>query len=196
LIRQPTYYLRGLNSILINKKYSIYWINFAATIAAVIVVLLILSSNLDARKENLMKLPVEQRIKLNDLGKIRSALEDNPDDPGLTVQMANNLFDLGKYSAAIPYYKQAIKLDPQKIEVQIDLGVCYFNLQLVDSALATMKTAMIKNPEHLQGLFNLGVIYYNTGNMDQARVYWRRLIDVHTTSNEAQMAQRLLDNMN
>ena len=173
-------------------RNSVYIINGIAATGALVIVLLILSSNVSARKNKIAQIPEDTRSILTDIEKIRTGLRSAPDDLELNVAMGNNLFDLQKFNAAIPYYKRAMQLAPKNVAVCVDLGVCYFNIQMLDSAEIVMNRALEIEPGHIQALFNLGVIYYNAGKMDQASSQWRKLISEYPGSRESEIAKELL----
>jgi tetratricopeptide (TPR) repeat protein len=181
---------------LLNHPKSIYIITGIGAVFAVTVVILILSSNLSARKEKLAQLPTDIRRTLEEIELLKQNLADNPRDIDLNIRMGNCLFDLRKYNAAIPFYKRALTQRPDDVEARIDLGVCYFNLQMPDSAANAMHQALKFDPAHIKGLFNLGVIYYNIGDIQQARSHWQKLIELHGDSQEAEVAKNLLNKLN
>ncbi len=177
---------------LLDNSNSVYIINGIAAVGALIIVLLILSSNVSARKSKIAQIPESTRKVLSEIEAIQSGLFKTPDDPGLNIQMGNSLFDLQKYNAAIPYYKKALDLIPDHIGVVVDLGVCYFNIQMLDSAAITMHRALEIDPGHVKALFNLGVIYYNSGSLIEAQNHWGTLIEMHPEAQESEIAKKLL----
>jgi cytochrome c-type biogenesis protein CcmH/NrfG len=181
---------------LLNHPKSLYIINGIGAVFAVTVVILILSSNLSARKEKIAQLPTSIRQNLGEIERLKENLAENPQDVDLNIAMGNSLFDLGKYIAAIPFYQRALTLQPENVEARIDLGVCYFNMNMPDSAARAMHQALQVEPTHVKGLFNLGVIYYNMGDITQAKSHWQRLIELHGGSQEAKIAKDLLSKIN
>ena len=126
---------------------------------------------------------------------LRNALDADPDNYDLNVQMANNNFDIGRYDQALKYYKKAISLNNKNANVLIDMGVSYFNLNAMDSALIYMKQALDLQPNHPQGLYNTGIVYYNLGDFDNALKNWEKLIQNHSDSREAQSAIQFVEQL-
>jgi tetratricopeptide (TPR) repeat protein len=177
---------------LLDSKNGVYVLNGIAAVLALIIVLLILSSNVSARRTKIAQIPKNTRILLSAVESARESLRNNPDDGHLNTQMANSLFDLQKYHAAIPFYKRVLQQEPDNIEVCVDLGVCYFNIQMLDSAAVTMHRALEIDPTNVKALFNLGVIYYNAGNMTQAKDHWDVLVELHPDTRESEIAKELI----
>lgn len=168
-----------------------YFLISFAGLCALAIVFLILDSNTPQRQKSIEVAPTaEQSAAIQDL---RQLLEEDPDDPVLQMEMGNSLFDIGRYEEAIPYYRNAVHADSSNIAAQIDLAICFFNLDRTEDALHEMKKALEIDPDHIKGLYNTGVIYYNLGEYDQAGRYWNKLIRLHETSPEAEMAKKLLE---
>jgi tetratricopeptide (TPR) repeat protein len=52
------------------------------------------------------------------------------------VELANRLYDAGRYAEAIPYYQQAFTLDSTNVNVSTDLATALYYAGRVDEALA------------------------------------------------------------
>ncbi len=126
---------------------------------------------------------------------LKNALEADPNNYDLNVQMANSNFDIGRFQEAIKYYRKAITLQDENANVVIDMGVSYFNLNMMDSALFFMDKALELQPDHPQGLYNIGIVYYNIGDFDKALKNWERLIQTHSDSREAQSAKQFVEQL-
>jgi cytochrome c-type biogenesis protein CcmH/NrfG len=177
---------------LLDSENGIYALNGIAAVCGLIIVLLILSSNVSARRTKIAQIPKNTRILLSAVESARESLRQNPDDVHLNTQMANSLFDTQKYHAAIPFYKRVLQQTPNNIEVCVDLGVSYFNIEMLDSASIAMHRALEIDPTHVKALFNLGVIYYNTGDLKQAKNHWEVLVELHPEARESEIAQELI----
>jgi tetratricopeptide (TPR) repeat protein len=177
---------------LLDSKNSMYAVNGLAAVIALSIVLLIHSSNVSARRTKIAQIPENTRKLLTEVEITRKSLTFNPDDVQLNTQMGNSLFDMGKYHAAIPFYKKALQHAPDNIELWVDLGVSFFNIERLDSAAIYMHKALEIDPTHTKSLFNLGVIYYNAGNMQQAKNHWEVLIELHPAARESEIAKELI----
>jgi len=161
-------------------------------LAATFVVVIILSSN--QRPPSAMMDQMQTGSKDN-LGDLRSRLQQSPGDPALNLELGNQLFDQGNYRESTVYYRRVLEQDSLNVPARIDLGVAYFNLGFSDSALTEMKKSLQIDPKHAKGLFNIGVIYYNMGRNSEAQKYWGQLIKEHDGSQEAQIARKMLENI-
>jgi tetratricopeptide (TPR) repeat protein len=163
----------------------------SAVAVALIIVFLILDSNQQAIKEkkenstNTSDLPQEIKAQLEKLAA-------DPESISLNIEMGNQLFDIGQFDQAIPFYQKALLKDTLNIAVQIDLAVCFFNLRNPEQAIVEMEKALKIDPLHPKALFNMGIIYYNLGKTEKVREFWSRLISVNPELAEAKRAQELL----
>jgi Ca-activated chloride channel homolog len=81
-------------------------------------------------------------------------------DPGYVHNhKANQLFDGGKYQAALQEYIQALSLRDNSPEVKYNMGNAFVKSGRVDDAIKTYKDMLNKAPEDLKPR-----LFYNTGN--------------------------------
>ncbi len=93
------------------------------------------------------------------LAQIKADLEKDPKNVEKRVMMGNIYYDAQKWSEAIPWYEDALKLTPDNADVIVDLGICYRNLQKYDEALVYFDRALKVEPGKKQALFNQVVVY-------------------------------------
>jgi tetratricopeptide (TPR) repeat protein len=94
-----------------------------------------------------------------DLENLQKAAETAPDNVALQTNLANKLYDSGRYDRAIVYYQRALKLNPNNVDLMTDLGTALFYTGRVDEALAEYNRSLQINPRHLQALHNLVIVY-------------------------------------
>ena len=188
-VEQPE---RSNNSDLPETPRFFYLVISLAALAAMLFVIVILSSNQRPQQAIRPKSPPQETTRMQEL---RDALSDDPGNAQLNLEMGNLLFDAGNFRESIGYYKRVLDSDPVDIAARIDLGVSYFNLGMIDSALVEMRKSLEIEPDHVKGLFNIGVIYYNMGENKLAQKYWQKLISRHSGSQEAQIARQMLENI-
>ncbi|RLE23934.1 MAG: hypothetical protein DRJ08_01760 [Acidobacteria bacterium] len=89
-------------------------------------------------------------------------------DPGyIHNHKANELFDSGKYKAALQEYIQALSLRDNSPQVKYNMGNAFVKSGRVEDAVKTYKDLLSKAPKELQPR-----LYYNTGNaLYQAKKY-------------------------
>ncbi len=82
---------------------------------------------------------------------------------GLSHNIHNNLglaYDrIGKYEEAVRELKEALRLNPDYIEVHNNLGVTYDRMGMPDEAVNELKEALELNPNYTEAHSNLGNIY-------------------------------------
>ncbi|MGB8217155.1 MAG: tetratricopeptide repeat protein [Candidatus Methanoperedens sp.] len=91
---------------------------------------------------------------------------------GLSHNIHNNLglaYDrIGKYEEAITELKEALRLNPDYIEVHNNLGVTYDRMGKPDEAVNELKVALNLNPNYAEAHCNLGNIYTSAGRYEEA----------------------------
>ena len=76
----------------------------------------------------------------------------------------------GEIELIFLHYRAALRLDPQRTTVMVDMGVCYFNLSQFDTADSLWKQALRIDPNLAQALFNLGFLNENKGDLETAPI--------------------------
>lgn len=131
---------------------------------------------------------VFQRIEMN----LKLVAKD-PRLAGIWIQLGNDYFDSRQHQKAIDAYGQALKLQPNNVDVITDQGVMYEQLGDYDKALANFEQAQKIDPRHAQSLFNIGVIYAGHKNdVAKAAAAWKRVIAQFPTSPQAAEARARL----
>jgi tetratricopeptide (TPR) repeat protein len=178
-----------------TKPVHAFALIISAVVIAILIIVLILDSNqkkIEENKEtstNASDIPKEIKVQLEKLAA-------DPESIPLNIEMGNQLFDIGRFDEAIPFYQKALSKDTLNSAVQIDLAVCFFNLRMPEQAITEMQEALKIDPNHPKGLFNMGIIYYNLGKTEKVREYWEKLILNNPDSMEAKKAEDLLQSLN
>jgi cytochrome c-type biogenesis protein CcmH/NrfG len=107
----------------------------------------------------------------------RNILATDPKNVRANVELANRLYDAGRYAEATPYYQQAFTLDPKNVGVSTDLGTALYYSGRSDDALAQFDRSLAIDPKHGQTLFNIGIVKRD-GRKDPkgAIAAWERLL--------------------
>lgn len=107
----------------------------------------------------------------------RNVLSSDPKNLNANVQLANKLYDAGRYSEALPYYQQAFTLDPKNVGVSTDYGTALYYAGRPDEALAQFDRSLTIDPRHAQTLFNIGIVKRDGKNDPQGAIAaWERLL--------------------
>jgi tetratricopeptide (TPR) repeat protein len=112
------------------------------------------------------------------------------------VQLGNIYFDAERYQDAIRWYDEAFKLNPKDVSVSTDLGVCYYYTNQPDRAVSQLEESLRIDPRHAKTLLNLGIVKsFGKQDLAGAMAAWEEVITIDPNSQEAQAAQRALDNL-
>ena len=93
-------------------------------------------------------------------------IDSNPKNVLALGSLGDCLMTLERYDEAIKVYKKALKFLPEgdeRLNIQNDLGVCYFKKEELEKAVAEFKSVLKKNPDHVNAIYNLGQVYYHEG---------------------------------
>lgn len=108
----------------------------------------------------------------------QDALE-NPQDKRTRVSLANAYFDMQRFDAAIPWFEEALALDPVDINVVTDLATSYLYLGHVERSIELYQRSLELEPDHPQTLQNIGIAFFATRHYNEAVRYWDRLLSSH-----------------
>ena len=112
------------------------------------------------------------------------------------AQLGNLYFDAERYTDAIKWYEEALKLDPKNVNVSTDLGVSYYYTNQPDRALAQFDRSLAVDPKHTKTLLNQGIVRaFGKQDLAGATASWQKVIEIAPDSPEGQAARRALDSM-
>jgi tetratricopeptide (TPR) repeat protein len=112
------------------------------------------------------------------------------------VELANLYFDAERYDEAIKWYEEALRLDPNDVNVSTDLGVCYYYINQPDRALAQFEKSLKIDSKHGKTLLNVGIVRaFGKQDLDGASQAWQQVIKLSPDSPEGQAAKRALDSL-
>jgi cytochrome c-type biogenesis protein CcmH/NrfG len=107
----------------------------------------------------------------------RTILASDPKNVRANAELANRLYDAGRYADAIPYYQQAFTLDPKNVSISTDFATALYYAGRVDDALAQFDRSLTIDPKHGQTLFNIGIVKRDGRNDPKGAIaVWERLL--------------------
>jgi tetratricopeptide (TPR) repeat protein len=119
-----------------------------------------------------------------------------PTDAQVRIELGNVYYDAERYDAAIPWYLQALALDPTAINASTDLAVSYYYTNQVDQALAQLERSLAIDPRHVKTLLNQGIIRaFGREDLDGATASWQMVVDIAPESEEGRQAKKFLDGL-
>lgn len=87
-----------------------------------------------------------------------AALEADPKNVDILVQLGNLYSDNRDPNKAVEYYQRALDQRPSDVNVRTDMGTSYWYKGEAEKAIAEYRRSLSFNPTHPQSLFNLGVV--------------------------------------
>lgn len=124
------------------------------------------------------------------------AASNAPDDPAPRVQLGNLYFDAERYTDAVEWYEQALRLRPSDANVSTDLGVAYYYTDQPDKAIAQFEQSLKSDPKHTKTMLNMGIVKaFGKQDLAGASAAWQQVIATAPNSPEAQAAKKALDGL-
>jgi tetratricopeptide (TPR) repeat protein len=125
---------------------------------------------------------------------LRSVAERDTSNPKPRVDLANLYFDAERFDDAIRWYEDALKLDPNDVNVSTDLGVSYYYTNQADKAIAQLNRSLEIDPKHVKTLLNIGIVKaFAKQDLQGASEAWQQVLQLSPDSPEGQAAKRALD---
>jgi tetratricopeptide (TPR) repeat protein len=125
-----------------------------------------------------------------------AAASNAPDDPAPRVQLGNLYFDAERYTDAVEWYEQALRLKPDDANVSTDLGVAYYYTDQPDKAIAQFERSLKVDPKHTKTMLNMGIVKaFGKQDLAGASAAWKQVIATAPDSQEAQAARKALDGL-
>ena len=140
--------------------------------------------------------PAPPPLNERDVEKYLKLAQADPTGVASRVALANLYFDAERYSDAVKWYEEVMKLDARNADVSTDLGVSYYYLNQPDRALRQFEHSLALNPKHTKTMLNLGIVRaFGKQDLEGASKAWQRVVDIAPASREGQAAKRALDAM-
>jgi cytochrome c-type biogenesis protein CcmH/NrfG len=136
------------------------------------------------------------RLDENRAQAMRTTAEQNPADPKPRVELGNLYFDAERYSDAITWYEDALKINPRDPNVSTDLGVAYYYTNQPDKAVTQFERSLAVDPKHTKTLLNLGIVKaFGKQDLKGAADAWRQVVALAPDSPEGQAAKKALEGL-
>lgn len=127
---------------------------------------------------------------------LTSVAEREPSSAKPRIDLANLYFDAERYDDAIRWYGDAVKLNPNDVNVSTDLGVAYYYTNQPDKALAQFDRSLKLDPKHAKTLLNQGIVRaFGKQDLEGATHSWEQVLQIAPEGPEGQAAKRALDSL-
>jgi len=94
----------------------------------------------------------------SDIETLKKAIEAAPKNATMLTELANKLYDAGRYQEAVGYYQQAVQLDPNNVNVITDYGTALHYSGRPEEAIVQYNRSLEIDPRHIQSLHNLVIV--------------------------------------
>jgi tetratricopeptide (TPR) repeat protein len=101
-------------------------------------------------------------------------------------------FNAREFSAAIPYFDQAIERDPQFAEAFYARGACRHYLKEPDAAVADLTQAIRLSPDYAEAYVIRGDIYYESGKWSRALSDFNRALKLQPDDAQSILARGVI----
>ncbi len=95
------------------------------------------------------------------------------------------LVEKGEVANAMSAVKEARKIDPKDINMLLTEANLLLKLEKKDEFAALMKEAILQDPNNAMLHFNVGVINQEQGNMEEAKGYYNKAIELDANYSDA-----------
>ena len=113
-----------------------------------------------------------------DLQLYYQALEIQPNDAQIHLQLGNALVRQGQFADAIARYQTALQFHPDQFELHFELANTLVRVKQWDEAIAAYRRASNLNPNHSLAHQRLGDALAEQGQLHEASVSYRRSLQV------------------
>ncbi|MCU0691063.1 MAG: tetratricopeptide repeat protein, partial [Polyangiaceae bacterium] len=89
-------------------------------------------------------------------------------------------------------YRRALDIDPKQAEAHYNLGYLMLERGDPSTAVTFFQAAIAADPSFADAHFNLAMAYEHLGNVQSARPYWRRYVELEPRGTWTEIARRHL----
>jgi tetratricopeptide (TPR) repeat protein len=115
------------------------------------------------------------------------------------LEKGESAFESGDYEAAIDYYSEAVKKDPESSEGYNLLGMAYrfqFNktgdADYVEREIAAFRKSIELDPRNYAPLVNLGATLYYRGETEEAAAYLQKALEINPDHPERAQIEEMI----
>jgi len=95
-----------------------------------------------------------------------------------TIKQADQAAIDGKTEEAFELYKEAIDLEPERLEAYYNIALLYHQQGQLEPAIANFEKAVELNPSDASVFNNLGVLYYSKERLEEAERSFKKAIEI------------------
>ncbi|MFC1891734.1 fused MFS/spermidine synthase [Thermodesulfobacteriota bacterium] len=122
---------------------------------------------------------------INDLSTLEKALEHNPQNIQIRLQLGIRLSRSGNFHKAITQFVKVIESDPVNLDARINLGIAYMYLGNMEKSLASLFSALKLNPGSYEVHINLGMVFQKQKKWQSSIKHFKEALRLEPHSAEA-----------
>jgi cytochrome c-type biogenesis protein CcmH/NrfG len=103
----------------------------------------------------------------------------DPDDVMVRVELGNLYMDHERWDEAVRWYREALGLAPDLVDVRTDLGACLVHSGRPAEGLAEFEAVVEQNESHRNALYNKGIALTQLGRTEEAIAAWEEVLRRH-----------------
>ena len=126
------------------------------------------------------------------MGDMMKVLEDLPTDYKSLIALGNQHMDQHNYPLAAECYKRALAIEGGSLDVRVDYGACLHGMGLSHRAIEELRKVLQTDSAHAVAVFNLGIVFYDLKELDSAKIYWQKSLEIDPDGRSAEAARLLL----
>jgi tetratricopeptide (TPR) repeat protein len=125
---------------------------------------------------------------------LESQAERDPRDAETRIQLGNLYFDSERFTEAVRWYQEALKIDPKNVNASTDLGISYYYMNQPDRALEQFDRSLAIDPKHSKTLLNVGIVRaFGKQDLDGASKAFEQVLLVAPDTPEGRAARQALE---
>ena len=134
--------------------------------------------------------------KLDDLDNAVEAfklmLEKDPKSKNSLINLSAIYLGKGELKEGMKYFEQLDEETLKDPNLFYNMGVLLFEKQQTDLAIENFIKCISRDPKHIDGYYQLAIAYINKGNMEKAKTYLNKVIEIAPESEQAAQAKNML----
>jgi cytochrome c-type biogenesis protein CcmH/NrfG len=123
--------------------------------------------------------PAAKKLHPDEVAALESLAARQPKDASARVELGNLYMDAERWDDAVRWYREALALDPSRVETATDLGACLLNAGRPAEGLLEFERVLAKDPQSRSALYNKGIALQQMGRGDEAAAAWEELLKRH-----------------
>jgi tetratricopeptide (TPR) repeat protein len=119
------------------------------------------------------------------IGQYEQALQLNPNDPNVPVNLATALLRADRFEEAIGYYERALRIDPNDAHAHYNLGIALVKVGQPGQGIEHFEQALRIDPDYAEAHVILGSLLFDQGKAAEAIGHWEQALRIDPDYAEA-----------